>query len=179
MLLLLFEIVRDFNKQARGKNLNAFAASTAYFLFLSIVPILILICSIIPYTPLTEENLIGALTDIFPSAIESLVRSVVAEVYGQSIGILSLAALTTLWSAGKGVLALMRGLNAINDVEEGRNYLVVRVLSSVYTIIVLAAMILSLILMVFGNRLVNLLLNDIPQVRVLISFLMNFRFMAV
>ena len=38
-------------------NVNAYAASTAFFLFLSLIPMVMLICSIIPYTPLKESDL--------------------------------------------------------------------------------------------------------------------------
>ncbi len=179
MLWKFIRIIREFSRQAGRKNLSAFSASTAFFLFLSLVPMLILLCTIIPYTPLTEENLLAVITEVLPEAVSPLARSLVGEVYNQSVGILSLAALTTLWSAGKGVLALMRGLNAINDVEEERNYLVVRLIATFYTLIMLIILVLSLLVMVFGNQLMNLVVSYIPQIRVVISFLMNFRFLAV
>ena len=175
----LFIILRDFSAQMKKQNISAFAASTAFFLVLSIVPMLILICTIIPYTPLTEENLVRAVTEITPDRPDSLVEGLIAEVYEKSAGILSVAAITTLWSAGKGVLALMRGLNAIGGVEEDRNYFVVRLVASLYTVVMLVVLILSLFIMVFGNQLVELLLYRVPQLQILVSFLMNFRFLLV
>lgn len=175
----LFIILRDFSAQMKKQNISAFAASTAFFLVLSIVPMLILICTIIPYTPLTEENLVRAVTEITPDRLDSLVEGLIAEVYEKSAGILSVAAITTLWSAGKGVLALMRGLNAIGGVEEDRNYFVVRLVASLYTVVMLVVLILSLFIMVFGNQLVELLLYRVPQLQILVSFLMNFRFLLV
>ena len=175
----LFIILRDFSAQMKKQNISAFAASTAFFLVLSIVPMLILICTIIPYTPLTEENLVRAVTEITPDRLDSLVEGLIAELYEKSAGILSVAAITTLWSAGKGVLALMRGLNAIGGVEEDRNYFVVRLVASLYTVVMLVVLILSLFIMVFGNQLVELLLYRVPQLQILVSFLMNFRFLLV
>ena len=175
----LFIILRDFSAQMKKQNISAFAASTAFFLVLSIVPMLILICTIIPYTPLTEENLVRAVTEITPDRLDFLVESLIAEVSDKSAGILSVAAITTLWSAGKGVLALMRGLNAIGGVEEDRNYFVVRLVASLYTVVMLVVLILSLFIMVFGNQLVELLLYRVPQLQILVSFLMNFRFLLV
>ena len=175
----LFIILRDFSAQMKKQNISAFAASTAFFLVLSIVPMLILICTIIPYTPLTEENLVRAVTEITPDRLDFLVESLTAEVSDKSAGILSVAAITTLWSAGKGVLALMRGLNAIGGVEEDRNYFVVRLVASLYTVVMLVVLILSLFIMVFGNQLVELLLYRVPQLQILVSFLMNFRFLLV
>lgn len=179
MLHKIICIMRDFSNQMKKQNISAFAASTAFFFFLSLVPMLIMICTIIPYTPLTEQNLTTAITDVTPSAVDSLAVSLIDEVYDKSAGILSVAALATLWSAAKGVMALMRGLNAINDVDEERNYFVVRSIASFYTLIMLIVVILSLFVMVFGNQLVDLALHRIPQLQVLVSFLMNFRFVFV
>jgi len=179
MLRKIIYILQDFSAQMKKQNISAFAASTAFFLFLSLVPMLIMLCTVIPFTPLTEQDLMAAVTDITPDVIDPLARSLIGEVYDKSAGILSVAVLATLWSAGKGVLALMRGLNAINDVDEERNYFVVRGMASFYTLVMLLIVILSLFIMVFGNALVNVLLYRIPQLQILASFLMNFRFVFV
>ncbi len=172
-------IMRDFTAQMKKQNISAYAASTAFFLFLSLVPMLIMVCTIIPYTPLTEKNLVELVTDITPDMMDPLAQSLIAEVYDKSAGILSIAVVATVWSAGKGVLALMRGLNAINGVDEERNYLAVRMVASFYTVVMLIVLILSLFIMVFGNQLVNFALHRIPQLQVIVSFLMHFRFLFV
>ena len=77
------------------------------------------------------------------------------------------------------MMALMRGLNAINGVEEKRNYFVVRAIASFYTLVMLVVVILSLFVMVFGDQLVTLALHRIPQLQKLVSFAMNFRFLFV
>ena len=175
----LYRLIRDFSEEMKKQNISAFAASTAFFLFLSLVPMLIVICTVIPLTPLTQENLMTAVIEITPDIADALVVKLISEIYEQSTGLLSIAAVTTLWSAGKGVLALMRGLNAINDTMEHRNYIVIRLISSMYTVVMLIATILSLFVMVFGNQMVDLILYKIPQLRTLFSFLMNFRFLAI
>ena len=179
MIRKLYIILRDFSRQMGRQNISAFAASTAFFFFLSLVPMLIMICTIIPYTPLTEENLVTAVTDLTPDMIDPLARSLIAEVYDKSAGILSIAVIATLWSAGKGVLALIRGLNAINGVVEERNYFLLRVIASFYTVVMLLIVFLSLFIMVFGNQLVEFVLHSVPQVKVIIEFLMIFRFLFV
>ena len=175
----IFLITRDFTSQLKKQNISAYAASIAFFFFLSLVPMLMMICTIIPFTPLTEENLVTAVTDITPDRVDPLAESLIADVYDKSAGILSIAVVATIWSAAKGVMALMQGLNAINGVEEERNYFVVRGIASFYTMVMLVIVILSLFLMVFGNQLVNLALYRIPQLKSIISFLMNFRFILV
>lgn len=179
MLSKLFQMWGEFSSQMRKQNISSYAASIAFFFFLSIVPMLIMICTIIPYTPLTEEDLVEAVTDITPDVVDPLAESLISEVYDKSAGILSVAVLTIIWSAAKGVMALMRGLNAVNGVDEKRNYFMIRVIASFYTVIMLVVVILSLFIMVFGNQLVSLLLHRVPQLESVASFFMNFRFIVV
>ena len=173
----LFYILRDFNWQMTRKNISAFASSTSFFLFLSMIPLLMALCAILPYTRLTEENLLMAITKYTPDAMNGLVVSVVSDVYARSAGTITIFAIVTIWSASKAMLALIRGLNAVNDFEERRNYFVLRFIACIYTVIILAATILALLVMVFGNVIVNLLLADIPPLHILVQFVMRFRFL--
>ena len=175
MIRRLILIGFDFGKHMSRKNISSFAASTAFFLFLSLIPALMLLCAIIPYTPLTEANLMSAAKQISPDAMNSLLISIIKDVYDKSIGLVSASAIITLWSAGKGVLALMRGLNAINNVEENRSYIVLRMVACLYTVLLLIAVLLSLLIMVFGNSLIKLIEGFIPQTSYLFDLLMHFR----
>lgn len=175
MMKRIYFIIRDFNRQMNRKNISAFASSTAFFLFLSLIPILILLCAIIPYTAITEATLMMFVTDITPNMVDSLVVSIIEDVYDKSAGIISVAAVATLWSAAKGMMALIRGLNEINDVDEDRNYVLLRGLAAFYTVLLLVVVLVSLVVMVFGNALVEGVIRNIPQTQKIFDFLMNFR----
>jgi membrane protein len=175
----LYLVINDFSAKMKKRDISTYAASTAFFFFLSVVPMLIMICTIIPYTPLTEENLVELVTDFLPDQIDPLAESLISEVYDKSAGILSIALIATVWSAAKGVMALMKGLNSVNGVEEKRNYFVLRAIASFYTLVMLVVVILSLFVMVFGDQLVSLALHRIPQLQKVVSFAMNFRFLFV
>lgn len=175
MLRRLLFIGYDFGKHMSKKNISAFAASTAFFLFLSLIPALMLLCAIFPYTPVTKANLMYLAREITPDAMDALLVSIISDVYDKSVGIISVTVVATLWSAGKGVLALMRGLNAINDVEENRNYLLLRIVASLYLILMIFAVLLSLLIMVFGNSLIRLIEGFVPQTSYLFDILIHFR----
>lgn len=97
----LYYIMRDFNWQMTKKNISAFAASTSFFLFLSMIPPLMALCAILPYTRLTEANLITAITKFTPDAMDGLVISVVSDVYARSAGTITVFAIVTIWSASR------------------------------------------------------------------------------
>lgn len=174
----LYLIFRDFNWQMTKKNISAFAASTAFFLFISMIPLLMALCAILPYTRLTEANLISAITQFTPDAMDAMVIRLVSDVYAKSAGTITIFALVTIWSAAKAMLALIYGLNEVNDFEERRNYFVLRTIACIYTVIILAAILVALFVMVFGNVIVDFLLADIPPLHLVVRFIMRFRFLV-
>ncbi len=175
----IYLIFRDFARQLTRDNINAFASSTAFFFFLSLVPTLIIMCSLIPYTPLTEGDLIAAVTGVVPEFIETVTVSLIKQIYERSSTTLSIAIVVLIWSSGKGMLALMRGLNVVNGVTENRGYIFLRLEASFYMVITVAAVMVSLALSVFGNIIVDTLIKMVPHIGDLIFFLMKFRFVFV
>lgn len=173
----LFFIFRDFSKQMTKKNISVFSASAAFFMFLSIVPLLMALCAVLPYTSLTAENLITAILKVMPGAVEGFVEKVVYDVYARSAGTITVFAILAIWSAAKAMLALMQGLNEVNDIEENRSYIVIRSIACIYTVIMLIAILLSIFIMVFGNVIVDIALKDFPQLHLIVRLVMRFRFL--
>ena len=176
-LVRLILIGKDFSGQMTRKNISAFAASAAFFLFLSMVPLLMALCAVLPYTPLTADNLIMVMLKVVPETMGGFIENVVYDVYSQSAGTITIFTIVTIWSAAKAMLALMQGLNEVNEIEEDRNYLVIRSIACFYTVIMLIAIILSVFMMVFGNVIVRIVLKDFPQLQVVVQFVMHFRFL--
>lgn len=171
----MVRMITGFVRHMSRTNVNAYAASAAFFIFLSLIPIIILLCSLLPYTPLQKSDLQIAVNEVMPLPMVSFMLPLIDSLYNSTVGVMSLAAVVTVWSAGKGMLALMRGLNAMNGVVEDRNYVVQRILASFYTVIMLILLLVSLLLMVFGNTLVRVLSRYIPVLDELLSFLMLFK----
>ena len=175
----VFHIMRNFARQISRDNVSAHAASTAFFLFLSLIPLLMLICAILPYTPVTEAMLMEIAVSLTPDSANGLLIYLIGEVYDRSAGVLSAAAVVTVWTAAKGMMALMRGLNAVNGVTEQRGYILLRIEACLYTVLMLAAMVLALVILVFGNTLARLILRQVPRLEMLLSLFLHFRFLPV
>lgn len=171
----LIRMARGFARHMSKTNVNAYAASAAFFIFLSLIPCIIVLCSLLPYTPLQKSDLQEAVRQVMPLPMVSFMLSLIDSLYNSTVGVLSMAAVVMIWSAGKGMLALMRGLNAVNGVVEDRNYVVQRLLASFYTVIMLILLLVSLVLMVFGDTLVRVLNQYIPVLDELLDFLMLFK----
>ena len=179
MIWKYYKRVRLFVREVSQDNISAHAASTAFFLFLSLIPLLMLVCAILPYTPITEAMLMQFAVNLTPHSTDALMVYLIGEVYDESTGILSAAAVVTIWIAAKGMLALMRGLNAVNGIVERRNYFVLRLEASFYTILMLAVLITTLTILVFGNTLAVLLIRQFPRLQIAIDLFMHIRFLPV
>ena len=103
------------------------------------------------YTPVTKADVMTAVLQVFPKSVDSLITSIVNQVYNQSGGIISLTIIVALWSAGKGVLALTTGLNCVYDCKETRNYIILRIRATFYTVAFIIVIIFLLVLSVFGK----------------------------
>lgn len=160
----LIRIFRNFLDKLKEDHISAYAAQTAYFTILSFIPFIMMLLSLIQYTPVTKADLLTTLVDIFPSSIDPMVISIVDEVYSKSGAILSITAVTAAWSAGKGVMALIKALNTINDIGDKKGYFVIRLQGAFYTVIFVVAIVLSLILIVFGNKILTLVSRKYPLV---------------
>ena len=141
---------------------GAYAAQAAYFFVLSMIPIILLLLTMVQFTSLTKDYIMNAVLRAFPTTVEGLIESIVDQVYSQSGTIIPITVLVALWSAGRGVLSITNGLNCVYESRETRNYVYLRIRASLYTVIFLVAIILSLALSVFGNRIAIMLNQHFP-----------------
>lgn len=141
---------------------GAYAAQAAYFFVLSMIPIILLLLTMVQFTSLTKDYIMTAVLQAFPTTVEGLIESIVDQVYSQSGTTIPITLLVALWSAGRGVLSITTGLNCVYESRETRNYIYLRIRASLYTVIFLIAIILSLALSVFGNRIAIMLNEHFP-----------------
>ncbi len=158
----IYKICDDFSRSVKKLNIDAYAACTSFFLLLSVMPMMILLCSILPFTAITDADLIEFLQGFLPEMFWGVVKRLVDSIYSGGYAVLTLSAIFTLWTAAKGVSSLVQGLNAVNDVEEKRNYFLRRSVCCLYTLILLAALYISLLLMVFGKKIAGYLTEVWP-----------------
>ena len=155
--------IREITGQVSQKHVGAYAAQSAYFFVLSMIPIILLLLAIIQYTPVTKADVMTAVVNLFPETnMQDFMVGIVNEVYNQSKTVIPITAIVALWSAGKGVLAVSTGLNCAYELRETRNYVFLRIRASIYTILFIAAIVMALVLSVFGNNISIFIYHKIP-----------------
>lgn len=135
---------------------SLYASHACYFVILAAFPLLVLILSLIRYAGLEVQYLADLVSGVLPAALRPMAEDLIVTTYYSATGaVLSVSALTALWSAGRGVFALMNGMNAAYGVQESRGYFYTRFLSIAYTFGFLLVVLLTLVMQVFGNTILG------------------------
>lgn len=153
------EKIKIFMQNMKEDNVSEYAAQCSYYTILSFIPFIILVLTLIQYTGLEAEMLFNAISRIIPSSMSEIVLNVVQEVYSKSIGTISISIIFVLWSAGKGLFALTKGLQAIYETRESKDasYIYMRAKAILETIIFIALIVIGLVALVFGEVFKNLI----------------------
>lgn len=154
---------------------GAYAAQSAYFFVLSLIPVILLLLTMVQFTPATYENVMYAVEQIFPTSVQEFISTLVRQVYEQSLTVIPVTILVAMWSAGRGVLAVTAGLNSVYERAETRNYIYLRLRATIYTVIFLLAIVLSLTLAVFGNSISVMIYRHVPVLIKVTDFIIKIR----
>ena len=155
MVKATYKLIRLFDRKIQDDHIQAYSAQAAFFIIISFFPFIMLLFTIVKYFPITESSMLELFSLIFPSGVNSMVVSIVTQIYDTTVSgtLIPVTAITTLWSAGKSFLAIMRGLNVVYEIRETRDYFFLRAISALYTLIFAVMVIITMLLFVFGNRL--------------------------
>lgn len=174
MKYTIFKLL-DFWKHIRDAHISAYAAYAVYFTVLSIFPMLMMLLSIIHFLPIETDILLKSISAFVPSTFQPLVRSIISDLDQKTTTTLvSVTAISTLWSSSKGIYGLYQGLNNVYHTTEARGYIMRKGLCLLYTFFFVIVIVLILMLLVFGNQLQILLLHLFPilqEFSSIISFL--------
>jgi len=91
--------------------------------------------------------------------LNEAVISIVKEVQSKSVGTITISAVITLWSAGKGFFALCKGLSSAYGVEYKNEFLKYRLRGIIATFIFIIVVVVTLSILVFGNS-INMFLKE-------------------
>lgn len=170
------KFVLDVISGATKDNVGAYSAQTAFFVTISFIPFIMMLISIIKFLPITQNDLINQMANVFPSGAKELVSSFAQETYEKSgAAVISITAVSTLWAASIGVFSLTRGLSRVYSSADTKSYLAVRVMSMLYTLLIMVMLLLCLGIFVFGNTITEGLLKIFPEAFGLAVIVMSLR----
>ena len=167
---------RVYDKFAEDE-MTVYAAQVSFFIILSVVPFIMLLLTAVQMIPsISNARFMELIVGLVPVDYKSLAFRVVNDLSLKSPAtMISVTAVTALWSAGRGMFSVARGLNRVNGHGEKRWYVINRLICSGYTIVFILVCILSLGLLVFGNMIQAFMVSRFPIIADVTTHIINFR----
>lgn len=171
-----YYLIYGFFEKMSEDHVSAFSAQAAFFMLLSVFPMLMIILNLARYMPFSQEDVINLIANIMPQEFVQYMASIVSDLYSKSKAtLLSVSVIFTLWSAAKGMQAIANGLDSVYECEEYLGYFRWRLIAIVYTIFFIALMVVTLCLFVFGNAIYHGLVGIFPHLENIVELIIGVR----
>lgn len=167
--MILFPHMQAAMKKFGTFAVTTHAASASFFIILSIFPLAALLVTLLQFLPLTYTDLMEMIELLIPESILPVVDYVLYQIFNtNATAIISISGVAALWSASRGVYSVLIGLQGILGGSEQRSYFYRRSMAILYTFALLIALIVTLVLQVFGEGIADFLVEQhILSVRLL------------
>lgn len=147
-----FIYVKQFRIRYKHDDISGMSAQITYYLILAFFPFLLFLINLLSFTSLSRELIFANFNTFLPNETGLLVKNVLAETLEARSGTLLLVGIIgSLWSASKGLSAIIKGLNRAYNVEENRNLIKRSLLAIFSTIGLTIIIILSFFMIVLGD----------------------------
>ncbi len=164
-------------RKMKASRISAYAAQTAFFMFLSLIPLIMLLLSLLKQIG-TEQNVLSVVTNNYmPGVMNSFFDVYLDEIINDSkVSLTIVSAVILLWSASRGIYSIIGGLNSVYEIKENRNYFLLRLIAVFYTLAFVIILVGALLILVFGDRLNDLLYSFFPDLIGLVYIISSLRF---
>lgn len=166
---------RTFGRRMYNDHMGAYAATCAYFLMISFVPLFMIFLAFAHLTGLDINTLTDSLVTIVPAGLKDYTSTITHEVTSRAYAYVPISAVILLWSAAKVFHALTNGLNVISRVRETRGWFFLRFRSMMYVILLLLFAAGALILSIFGQAIGESIEKSVPAFGDILRLLYSFR----
>ena len=131
---------------------SGLAAQMTYHFVLALFPMLIFLLTLLPLFQIDPQQVKDMVSQNAPAETASVVSKIFNDITKNASGsILSVGLILTIWSASNGMTAIMNSFNVAYDVEDGRNPIVLKLLSVVFTVVMGLVLAVALTLPTFGT----------------------------
>ncbi len=152
-------ILRTISATFDEDRISVYAAQASFFVIISAVPFLSLLFAIVgSIAPAKLEGFAASAQTLLPAAMYEMFANIIAELQtAPAVSLLSISALTTLWSASKGISAIRGGVQTVYHANRRKGFVKNRLPSLVYTLTFIVMIVAVVVILVFGDFLYSLI----------------------
>ncbi|MBQ7975305.1 MAG: YihY/virulence factor BrkB family protein [Clostridia bacterium] len=153
--------------------ITVYAAQATLFIVISVLPFTMLLISIIKYIiPFGKSDIAAFASPFFPDSFMPMLNTVLDEIFsGATVSIVSVTTVATVWSASKGMMSLVQGLESVYETGDRRGYIKTRLYAYVYTLFFVVIIAATLMFSVAGKYFLNLAVSHLPALSPVADFI--------
>lgn len=138
-----------------------------------------LAASLLPCVGIEQAAFLRFLDGIAPGSVSSLLKDIVSNVYAHVFPALPISILVLLWSSARAFSELLNGVTAMTRPDLKTGYLKRRLRAILLTLALLATLLLSLAMLIFGARITLLLGSLYPQLAGILVHVLWIRYIVM
>lgn len=175
--LPVFEVLKFLLQEIKKDLIPTRARSISYSFFIAFFPGIIFLFTLLPYIPLQglQENLISIIHEIIPqNVVQNFILVTIDDTLNKPrAGLLSFASLLTLYFSTQGVISIILSFNKSYAIYTQRNFFTLRWSALKLTLLLFILFIASIVLLIVGSQLINILVDFLHINNVSTVFLLN------
>ncbi|SDX56039.1 membrane protein [Marininema mesophilum] len=150
----LWDVLKEMGLRFYREGVFDLAAQLAYYFLLSVFPFLLVIITLLGFLPISTENILDFIKPYAPAHTHQLIESTLNSIIGiEQSNLLSFSIVATIWLTYMGIQSIIRILNRSFATVENRTFMY-RVVEGAFLMLgLLVAVIVTLLLPVFGELL--------------------------
>jgi len=158
-----YDLLAQAAKARRERALDAYSAQAAFFTFISLVPVCALAFGIIKILPADLSEFYARISPMLPPLLHSFISlAYEAADSADSAAVIALSAVVWFYTASRGIYSVTRGVRSAYG-GSGSGGIKLRLGSLLYTLAFVAMLLVSALLLVFGNRIVLAVRRASPE----------------
>ncbi|MDL2219091.1 YihY/virulence factor BrkB family protein [Ruminococcaceae bacterium OttesenSCG-928-O06] len=155
----LFSILKE---RLAGAEVTHTSVLIAYYLLLSIFPLLIAVGNLLPILGVDPTNAVEYMRAIVPAAVLPVLEPIVLSLLtGASGGLLSISVIGAIWSASRGINFLQKGMNKAYGIPKAGNFVTKRIVSIITILLIILLLVAFVLVFALGEMLLETLFPGI------------------
>ncbi|WP_225865565.1 YihY/virulence factor BrkB family protein [Dyadobacter aurulentus] len=155
-----YEIILNLVQSNRKYDIDQRASAVAYSLTLAAFPAIIFLFTLIPYIPIEnlDQQIMELLHENMPRGIYEDADQTIMDIISRPRGgVLSFGFIFAMIASTNGMMSLMRSFDMVYEDEEIRGFLLTRGIAILLTLLLILVLFVSVILLIVGDAVMNLL----------------------
>ena len=138
------------SKKVRADSVDSISSHIAFFIIISLIPFSLLVLSLLNTINVNGTSIINYVSEFLPQEVKNFILPILPK-ETDVFAIMSFAAITSTFTSSVAMKALMKGLNRIFESKHERGFIVTRLISVLYTLLFALVLVISSIILLFGN----------------------------